>query len=95
MRDALGNELKIGDLVAVQLARPLIYGQVVEASEGGIVTGINHKGSAEMRPGRIVIVSRHIVDFDPRVQIDSLLALRNDNASAEDVHGKPSETLPN
>ena len=66
MKDAVGNELRVGDLVALQLERPLIFGQVTEVGEGGIVTGVNHKGGAEIRPGRIVILSRHSIDVDPR-----------------------------
>jgi len=98
VKDALGNELKIGDLVALQLERPLIFGQVVEASEGGIVTGINHKGGPEVRPGQIAILSKHTIAFDPRQLIGSVMALRDDNKRAEDIAGKPAESceaLPN
>lgn len=75
MKDALGNELKVGDMVAIQLARPLIFGQIVEAVDGiGLVTA----GDLKMRPGRLVVVSRHIIDVDPRTGTEAVLALRND-----------------
>ena len=35
MKDAVGNELKAGDLVALSLERPLIFGRVLEVQEGG------------------------------------------------------------
>lgn len=95
MKDALGNELKVGDMVAIQLARPLIFGQIVEAADGGIVTAINEKGMPDVRPGRVVVISRHVIEFDPRVQVEALLALRNEQGH-QAVEAKPSiEALPN
>lgn len=84
MKDALGNELKVGDLVAVQLERPLIFGVVDVIEEGGIVTGVNHKGEAQIRLGRVTVRSMHTVAVDPRTPIiGSLLALRDDNRARE------------
>lgn len=81
MKDAVGNELKVGDLVAIQLERPLVFGRLVEAAEGGLVTGVNHKGGAEVRPGHLVIESRHSLVFDPRQPVGAVLALREDAAA--------------
>lgn len=76
MRDALGNDLKIGDLVAMQLERPMVYGRVVEIHEGGIVTGLKH-GGTEMAPGSIVVISRHPLMVDPRLPVGAVVALRD------------------
>ena len=76
IKDALGNDLKVGDLVAIQLARPLVFGEVVEATEGGLLTGPN-----QMQPGRVVVVTRHVIDVDSRAMCEALLALRNDHDS--------------
>jgi hypothetical protein len=77
MKDSLGNELKAGDFVMLQLQSPVIVGYIADASDGGIVTGINHKGS-QVRPGRLVIMSRHTVEFDPMAPVGPVMALRND-----------------
>ncbi|HEY2351059.1 MAG TPA: hypothetical protein VGH83_01030 [Candidatus Acidoferrum sp.] len=89
MKDAMGNELKVGDLVALSLDRPLIFGRVTEIAEGGIVTGMS-KGQPEVKPSRLVVTSAHTIDADPRgVVIGSLLALRDPDAAkaAEAVAG--------
>lgn len=80
MKDALGNDLKVGDLVAVQLERPLIFGRVIEATEGGMVAGVNQKGEMEFRPGRLVVVSNHPIEFDPRNLVRQVIAVRDDFA---------------
>lgn len=99
MKDALGNELKVGDMVAIQLARPLIFGQIVEATDGGLVATIDQKGGAQMHPGRLVVISRHVIDFDPRMQIEALLALKNEQGHQAVRKGEEEEEglapLPN
>lgn len=78
MRDVIGNELKVGDLVAIQLERPVIFGQVVEINEGAVlmpVDGIR----MEPQPGRAVIMCKQVVMFDPRVgNCGAVMALRDD-----------------
>lgn len=66
MKDALGNELKVGQMVIVNLERPLVSGRVAAIERGGIVTGIRGKGEAEVKPETLVIVSNHIIGADPR-----------------------------
>jgi hypothetical protein len=84
MKDALGNELKVGDVVALQLERPLIFGAVDAIEEGGIVTGINRKGEAEVRLGSLLIRSIHTVAVDPRVPVvNAVLALRDPSPPEE------------
>ena len=77
VRDTMGNELKPGDLVALQLERPLIFGRIAEVSEGGIITGVKH-GQAEVRMSRVVVISHHPVDTDPRLgQVPSIVKLHD------------------
>lgn len=83
MKDALGNEIRVGGLVALQLERPLVWGRVEKIEEGGIVHGINKQGQAEVRPGRVIISTRHVVGVDPRVPVASVLSLREDEAEQE------------
>lgn len=64
--DIMGNELKEGDLVALQLERPLIFGRIVEVAEGGIITGVRG-GQAEMKMTRVMVTSSHPIDTDPRI----------------------------
>jgi hypothetical protein len=91
MKDALGNELRKEDLVALQLDRPLIFGQVVEVVEGGLVTSGN-----QIAPGRIVILSRHTIDFDPRQPLGAVVALRDNHNRAQDIApGESPSPLPN
>lgn len=92
MKDALGNELHVGDLVALQLERPIIYGRVESIEEGGIVTGINRKGEAEIRLGRVTVRSLHPVAVDPRVPIiGAVMALRDDTKPQETAAAKFDE----
>jgi hypothetical protein len=63
--DIMGNELKEGDLVALQLERPLIFGRIAEVAEGGIITGLRG-GQSEMRPTRVMVICHHPIEVDPR-----------------------------
>jgi len=92
VKDAVGNELKVGDLVALSLERPLVFGRIVEASEGGIVTGLS-KGGAEVRPGRLVIVANHTVLVNPQMLVGAVLALREDNKPPESTESTGISTL--
>lgn len=83
MKDALGNELHVGDMVALQLERPLIFGRIAEAVEGGLVTGINRKGGTDVHPGRLMIASSYPIEFDPRMPIRAVIAVREDDADAK------------
>jgi hypothetical protein len=77
MKDAMGNDLKVGALVALSLERPLIFGRVTELKEGGMITGLKH-GQAEMRPSVVVVTSNHPIAIDPReagAPIGSILCL--------------------
>ena len=77
MKDIMGNELKEGDLVALQLERPLIFGRVSEIAEGGIITGVK-AGHPEVRMSRVVVISHHPVDTDPRIgQVPSIIKLHD------------------
>jgi hypothetical protein len=89
MKDALGNELHEGDLVAVQLDRPLVYGRIAKIEEGGIIAGINKHGESQVRPGLVLVESRHVLNVDPRLLVAAVLALRDDTAPA------PSHSLEN
>jgi hypothetical protein len=80
MKDALGNELKAGDLVALQLERPLIWGVVEEVHDGGILTGLNRSGEAQLRPGQVRIKSLHTIEAAPNVPVVAVLALRDPSA---------------
>jgi hypothetical protein len=80
MKDALGNELHEGDLVAVQLDRPLVYGRIVRIEEGGIIAGINKHGESQVRPGLVLIDSRHVLNVDSCLLVAAVLALRDDKA---------------
>lgn len=95
MRDAVGNELKVGDLVALSLERPLIFGRVVEMAQGGIVTGMKN-GQPDARPSRIVIQSIHTIDYDPRAaMIPAILCLRDSQISPapEDKNAETEEQV--
>lgn len=86
MKDAIGNELKVGDLVALQLERPLIYGRIVEIHQGGIITGMKH-GQADMRPSTVLITSNYPLQVDPRApMVGALICLREDE-------GEPPVTI--
>jgi hypothetical protein len=92
MKDAMGNELRVGDLVFLSLDRPQIFGRITQAAEGGLVTGLNHKGAAEIRPGRLVISANHtLVEFDPRQPVHTVLALREPGVVVEGAADSESQ----
>lgn len=84
MKDAVGNDLKVGDLVALQLERPLIFGRVASITEGGMIVGMKG-GKPEPVPGRMVVTSTHTIEVDPRMPplVGSVLGLREDNRPPE------------
>lgn len=98
MRDAVGNDLKVGDLVALSLDRPLIFGRVVSLEEGGMIVAMKGGNKPEVRPSRVVVTSNHTIDADPRAPlVGSLLCLREDHAPPpETIEGEQAaENLPN
>ena len=84
MKDSVGNEIKVGDLVALQLQTPVIKGRVVEITEGGIITGMKH-GKTEMRPSTVVVSAIFPVSVDPYAPAGPIMCLREDN---------PPEAMP-
>lgn len=96
MKDVIGNELKVGDLVAMQLERPIIYGRIVELREGGVITGLK-QGGAEIAPGRIVVMSQHPLAVDPRLPVGAIVVLRDPNPGEATVveTGTNEELKPN
>ena len=60
MKDAIGNELKPGDLVQLQLKTPLVFCRVQEVTEPSLVTGLR-RGGEERRPGVLVLTANHTV----------------------------------
>lgn len=92
MRDMLGNELKVGDLVLIQLDRPVMFGEITEITEGGLVS----VADANPRPGTMKMLCKHAVLFDPRANCGAVVALRNDENRIKIGEGvKVSEALPN
>ena len=95
MRDALGNELKPGDLVMLSLDRPQIFGRVVDVKSGGLITGLQ-KGGAEVRPSVVTIASNHTVEGDPRMMIGSVVILRDpEDAKIPEKPAPVIEIAPN
>lgn len=99
MKDATGNELKVGDLVALQLERPLIFGRVQEIYEGGRIVGVKGGEKAELHPSRVVITSNHTIEVHPNTPlIGAVLCLREDNPPpipGQETETKPADPLPN
>ena len=92
MKDVLGNELHVGDLVLIQLERPMMFGEITDINEGGLL----HAGNAGIQPGKVTVLCKHAVQFDPRFSCGAVLALRDDagriKIGSEDVKIEP---LPN
>jgi hypothetical protein len=90
MKDALGNDLREGELVVLQLERPLVYGRISKIEEGGVITGVSGKGEAQLRPARVMIESRHVMEVDPRRLVAALLALRDDERPKDEKDALPN-----
>ena len=77
----------------MQLERPLIFGEVVEIVEGGLVS----MTTREAQPGRAVIMCKQVVMFDPRGPAGAVLALRDDAGRVKigSEEKKDDQALPN
>ena len=96
MKDSIGNEIREGDLVALQLQMPIIRGRVIEIKHGGIVTGMKG-GKEQLRPSVVIISATFPIEVDPRAAVVMpVMCLRDDDAPASPEE-KPREdqTLPN
>lgn len=74
MKDALGNELRVGQLVLLNLDRPQVFGRVASVSEGGIVTGMRG-GKPEVRPSTMIVACNHTFLVEPGSVAGSVTAL--------------------
>ncbi|HET6220200.1 MAG TPA: hypothetical protein VFE27_24440 [Acidobacteriaceae bacterium] len=83
MKDALGNDLKPGDLVMLSLDRPQVFGRVTDVQEGGLITGMQKNGGAQLRPSRVTILANHTIEGDPRVPVGSVVILRDPDAEKQ------------
>ena len=68
LRDSLGNNLEVNDMVTTGLSSTQVIGKVLEIRPGGIISGLR-KGGQEARPGMLVILARFELPFDPGMQI--------------------------
>ena len=64
MKDSIGNILKIGDQVLVQLPQPIVIGVVAELREPGIVSRLHSKNPGTT-PGVLVISAALPLPVDP------------------------------
>lgn len=93
-RDSLGNELKPGQLVLLQLNSPIVSGRVAAIERGGIVTGLR-KGGDEVRPDRLVIVANFTIELDPRNPIaTSVMSLLDPHPPDPQAIEKVIESVP-
>ena len=89
----VGNEMMEGDLVALSLERPLIFGTIDEIQLGGIVTGIKG-GQADVRLTKVVLLSKHIIDVDPRSPVlGALLKLHDPKLGAQERPPAPAPAV--
>ena len=54
MKDSIGNILKIGDQVLVQLPQPIVIGVIAELREPGVISRV-HSKTGDATPGVLVI----------------------------------------
>lgn len=92
MRDRIGNELKVGQKVVVQLPEAQIFGFVAQVEAGGIITGLK-RGGEERRLGRILVSCVIALPVDPQNEVIPQLVRVYD----PDKHdaGESTEERPN
>jgi hypothetical protein len=99
LKDALGNELQSGDLVALQLERPLIFGRIRSVENVGLIAKLGMKGEPQSQLGRMVIDSVHTIEVDMRGPVGAVLALRGDvrssNGESDAKAPRPGTALDN
>lgn len=98
MRDAIGNELREGDLVALQLERPMVYGKVIKIDQGGLIVG-KSDGQMGTKPTIVSVQSLHPIPVDPMAGIAGMMIRIVDPATSSAPQADPpaeaAEPLPN
>lgn len=70
LKDILGNELKVGDFVHLQLPSNLVLAKITEISEGGLLGAsaiVNQRAQAMIIPGSVEFSIEFNTNFDPKV----------------------------
>lgn len=65
MKDAIGNEIHVGDKVLLTGCGPNAIGHISHVKAGGIITGLK-RGGSEMEPGILTVTVEAQISFDPR-----------------------------
>lgn len=85
MKDGIGNNLKVGDLVQLALNKPLVFGRVAAVEKGAIVSGLR-KGGDHIVPDKLVIVCNHTIEVDPTSPVaGSVIAIRDPAPPGEEA----------
>jgi hypothetical protein len=64
-KDARGNELKVGDQVALEIPSTKVLGNIVQITQGGIITGMK-RGGQEQLPGELTVAVHFLLQVHPQ-----------------------------
>ena len=94
--DAIGNKLRIGQLVRLSLKEPYVIGKIANVEDGGLLTpsaGALQHGLK--MPGKIEIKFEITLHFNPGAAVAALLCLvdpETEKISAGDLVGTPADS---
>ena len=86
VRDGIGNEIAVGDLVFIQLDKPFVIGQVVSLRDGGIALADDVKGKTS--PGVIQIQCPQTIAFQPGPHARITMMFKITNPQGQEIVDK-------
>lgn len=102
VKDQIGNELKVGDLIHYEHSTKLLMAKVVSISDGGLIVPSRLDPTAKqsdtlVNMGQVVIMIQVVMLVDPRVGIVNCFKLTKSPAviQAEEVAQQTGEKKPN
>jgi hypothetical protein len=84
MKDSIGNILKIGDQVLVQLPQPIVIGVIAEMREPGVISRV-HSKTGDATPGVLVISAALPLPVDPNNVVGQVVRVHTPTQDASDT----------
>jgi hypothetical protein len=88
MKDSIGNILKIGDQVLVQLPQPIVIGVVAEIRDPGVISRL-HSKTGDPTPGLLVISAALPLPVDPTNVAGQVVRVHTPAQDASEAEKRP------
>lgn len=90
VKDARNNELKVGDIVSLEIPSTRVVGDVTAIRNGGVIVGGTRGSGQKMTTGNVTVLVAFSIPIDPNnPMIHNALKLHNEDAQ----ESKPASSL--